>query len=295
MDRIPKANDEDVTDDTLLMLVRDRCSPELETLYLQLARVLFNCNFTGHLDELDVVYHQLASQNIGPEEVIPSVDEIMRTAVDTALGQIGVEFDIETPLDYLSEAADILLNFDPTDTPTILLDLLRASDDPEDACAKVLSYLGTREEDQWMMYFITVSENFAVTITSVVKKEVDRNEAAVDIEGTPSLLKRLSRLVRAEKDTLGAELGSMNIGLGVSLEHLYGCHVGRLIDLSVENQVKELYSLAAISGASFESAKSEISACLDDLCYESDNRRQAEQFRQRFEEQFQPIFGVGDA
>ncbi|MNG10861.1 hypothetical protein D3C84_943570 [compost metagenome] len=93
-------------------------------------------------------------------------------------------------------------------------------------------------------------------------------------------------------DSLGVELARDNVGVGASLESLYGCHVERLIDLSTEQAVVELFSLAAISCESYDKLDVSISAALDDLCYEMDDRRKAEQVRLNMMKSYRPVFGI---
>lgn len=285
----------DVSEWTLRTLVRDRCSPELEELYVRLNKTFSDCNFQAHLDELDALMNELGSQNIGPEHVVPSVDEIMRVAGERALNQCGVELVEDIPLEMFCEAADVILNFDPTDTPGIMVDILDSAEDADDAFCKVMEQLGTYEYEDWLPQLLAISDNFTKTVRKVASDAVT-TEDVTTADGAPDLLKRLSRLVKANGESLGAELGSMNLGLGMSLESLYGLHVGRLLDVPPEKQVDQLFSLAAISNESFESAITSISECLDDLCCEDvDSRRKVEQIRIRMADQYKPIFGGDDA
>jgi len=296
MNVLPDADfeDDDIIQWTIRTLVRDRCSPELEELYVRLNQTLSACHWKAHLDELDALLGELGSHNIGPEQVTVSVDEILRLSTERALNNCGVELNPDIPLEMLAEAADIILNFDPTDTPGVLVDLLDSAEDVDDAFCKIVDQLGTFDYEEWIPQLVQISDGFTKTVRKVCADAVTTDDVTSE-DGSPDLLKRLSRLVKANGDSLGATLGSQNLGLGSSLESLYGVHVGRLLDKPVETQVDQLFSLAAISSESFESAQVAIGECLDDLCFEIDVRRQAEQLRPRYAEKYKSIFGEGDA
>lgn len=289
--------DDNISEWTVRTLVHARCSPELEELYVRLNNILGDCNNTAHLDELDALLNELTSQNIDPTQVVISVDEIMRMATERGLNWIGVELDPEVPIEMLIEAADVLLLFDPTDTPSIVLEMMDAAEDVDDAFCKLMAQFGTYEEDDWFTQILQIGDHFTANVRKVAADALQGDEAASEIDTSvdSDLLKRLSRLVKANKESLGAELGTSNLGLGMSLESLYGLHVGRLLDLTTEQQVDQLYSLAAISSESFESAAPAVASCLDDLCYDTDVRRKAEQIRAKTHSVYAPIFGDRNA
>lgn len=288
-------DNDDISEWTVRTLVRDRCSSELEEHYVQLNNILVAVNFPVHLDELDLILSQVNSQAIDVLEIVPSVDEVLRMAVERALANVGIEFQPEIPIEMLEEAADIILKFDPTDTPSILVGILDDSRDAEDGAIQLLVQLGTFEYERWMEQILEVHDGFCKNVRNVCTSALDSGTVVSLTPGIDGdLLKRLSRLVKTNGDTVAAELVAANTGIGASMESLYGCHVGRFLDLPVDRAVTELYSLAVISGESFEQAQKSISASLDDLFYESDNRRIAEQVFKRTAETFKPIFGGSD-
>lgn len=290
----PSQEEDDISQWTVRTIARDRCSPELEELYVRLNKTLNDCNQTAHLDELDVLLAEMGSQNIDPTEIVTSLDEIMRMAVDRSLNQVGVELIPDISLEMLSEVADTLLLFDPTDLPGLVIDILDSAEDADDAFCKVMDQFGTYEYDEWTPQILQISEHFTSNVRKVCADAVTSDDVGME-DSSADLLKRLSRLVKANGESLGADLGSKNLGLGMSLENLYGLHVGRLLDLPEEQQVDQLYSLAAISSESFESANTAVAECLDDLCYDMDSRRKAEQIRMKVSEVYKPIFGVDNA
>jgi hypothetical protein len=289
-----KANDDFVTELTVRTIVRDRCSPELEEIYVNLNNSLIQSNTTSHLEEMDLIFAMLNDQSMDLTEVVQSLDEVLRIAAERSLNICGVELDPDIPIAMLAEVYDIIVNFDPTDTPTILVNLLDAAEDVDEAFAKLVAQLGTYSEDILMDNILEISPYFTRNVRKVCSEAVIANDVT-EITGTSDgeLLKRLSRLVKNDKETIGAQMGINNEGLGVSLESLYGVAVGRLIDLPMDDAINQLYSLAVISNESFESATRSISTCLDDLFYEMDDRRKAEQVRLKLSTVYQPIFGAG--
>lgn len=287
--------EEDLISWTIRTLVRGCCTPELESAYVELNGVLTTCNTTSHHDELDFLFGQVSDQNIDNMEVVPSVDTILRMATARSLNNCGVELNDDVPLTMLLEAADIILLFDPTDTPTILVDLVDAAEDPVEAVCMLLAQLGTYELDDWYPQVMAVSDHFTGTVRKYCKEEADRIEQENLVpQGAEDLLLRLSRLVKQRKDSLGAVLGAENIGLGVSTESLYAVNVARLIDASVEQATDDIFSLAVISNEAFDVAMESVSACFDDLFYDVDKRREAEQHRLRLIDIYKPLFGRQD-
>lgn len=285
---------DDVGQDALKAILEGRCAPELLTIYSRLSATMSTAGFTGHLEEFDVLTGKIINLDIDDLEVVQAVDEIIRTAADRCLGLLLITVDDDIDLEMLDELMDILLGWDPTDTPSILLDSMAAAESSEEKLAKMLSHLGTYEEDDWIPVLVSVDPDFNKRVDNELKRAMEYMSHETLPEGSPELLKRVARLNKALPDTLGAELGSMNAGIGVSLESLYSIHVGNLIDLSLEAAVTNVYSLAALGEVSLEAATSSVSRILDDLCMDIDDRRKAEQLRLQIHDRFKPIFGVED-
>lgn len=296
MDEALKDNDDYVTELAVRTLARDRCSPELEEIYVSLNASLIKSNTTSHLDEMDLLFAMVNDQNIDVTEIVQSLDEVLRISAERSLNICGVELNPDIPIAMLAEIYDIIVNFDPTDLPTVLVDLLDSAEDVDDAFSKLAVQLGTYSQTDWLDQILEINPYFTRNTRKVCKDAVVANEVdEITMTQDPELLKRLSRLVKTNKNSLGAELGSKDQGLGVSLESMYGLNVGRLIDEPIDDAVDHIFSLAVISNASFEDSKHSISACLDDLFYEMDDRRKAEQIKLKLFDVYQPIFGAGNA
>ncbi|MNP97534.1 hypothetical protein D3C85_101360 [compost metagenome] len=296
MDKPMQSDDDYVTELSVRTLARDRCSPELEEVYVNLNKSLIKSNTTSHLDEMDLLFGMLNDLNIDPTEVVSSLDEVLRIAAETSLNICGVELSPDIPIAMLAEIYEIIVNFDPTDTPTILVDLLDSAEDVDEAFVKLVAQLGTYDEDLIAEQILQIHDNFTKNVRRVCKSAVEAdnvNEITSTRDG--ELLKRLSRLVKTNKDSIGAEMGSNDEGLGVSMEALYGLAVGRLIDKPMDEAINDIFSLAVISNESFEDAKISIGNCLDDLFFEMDDRRRAEQVKLKLFDVYQPIFGAGHA
>lgn len=281
---------------TVRTLASERCSPELEALYVRLESSLSNCNVKMHYDELDNLFAELNDLNIGPEEVVPALDQILRVSAERALNICGVELRPDIDIEKLCEAIDVVCNFDPTDTPLVLIDALSATEDADEAFSRLMSYQGSFDEDSWFDDILEINPHFTKNVLNSLKSTAASNES-VEISSVKDgdLLKRLSRLTKLAKDSLGAQLGNNDSGLGVSTESLYGVHVGNLIDKPVDQAVSDIFSLSIISNESYEVAMESVSRCLDDLFYEPDSRRQAEQMRIKYTDIYKPIFGGVDA
>jgi hypothetical protein len=281
---------------TIRTLVRDRCSPELEELYVRLNAALEQAGCRMHFDALDNLLATLNDLNISPEEVVPGVDEELRVAAERSLNICGVELQSEVSLVMLCEAVDVICNFDPTDTPSLLIDVLNSAEDADSAFALLMSYQGTFEETDWIAEILEISPNFTSTVLRSLKETADADETVeIDPAHGQELLKRLSRLVRTNGETIGAELGKNNTGMGVSTESLYGVHVGNIIHKPIAAAVEDVFSLSVISNERYEVAMESVSRCIDDLFYEPEQRREAEQVRIRLSETYKPIFGGADA
>jgi len=291
-----QVNEDNIVEWTIRTLCRDRCAPELEELYVRMNTALHVANMKAHYDELDLLWAQLNDQNIDPLEIVPAVDQVLRVSAERALNFCGVELDENIPFERLCEVVEVIVNFDPTDTPTIIIDQLDSAEDVDEAFCKVMEHLGTYEEDEWYQYIKEITPHFTSNTRKVCKNAADSIEAPqFDTAASADLLKRLSRLVKSSKESLGAEVGSENKGLGLSTESLYNTYIARIIDSPVEKAVEDIFSLAVISNEAYDVAMESVSVCIDDLFYDIDQRRQAEQVRLRLKDTYKPIFGDRNA
>jgi hypothetical protein len=284
--------EDNVTESTVRDIVRDRCTPELEDEFVELAMLLSSVNFKGHLQELDVLYQQMDSEMVDPSEIIIDVDQILRIGAETALNNCGVEFDPDVPLSMLIEGCDILLKFDPTEFPQLVIDAIDAAEDSVETVMVLLDLLGTYSDDDWLPYISRVSDAFAKRVrgfcVETLEQDItDRNTSLA----TAPLLKRLNHLVKSNAESLGAEIGKADQGLGLTLESLYAQNVVKLMDSPVDVAVNNLFSLSVISNESFEGAMVGVAHWLDDLYYDAEMRREAEQLRMKLTSHYKPMFG----
>lgn len=281
---------QDICQPMVAEMLIGRASPELILLYLELLQTLHLADFNGHIEEVDLLHSMLSSQSIGTDEVTESVDTIIRTSYARCFSMIGVSISDDIPLDLLCELAEGILLYDTTDTPEYLLNAIDASEDADEAFLKVLEYRTVREIEEWMPYILEVNP---ACIDRMRKLAVEgmNNKASANIEIDSMLARRLSRLNALKKDTLGSELIKQGSAVGASLESLYGLYVGKLMDQPLEDSVDDLYSLATLSCESITSAQAGVSTWLDDLCYDVDQRRKAEQISLRLSKEYSEIFG----
>ena len=283
---------DDASQELLAALTFGQCAPELASSYSRLATILNDVDFTGHIDELELLYTLVNDHNIDTTEVVTSIDAIFRVAVERCLQSVGVALDADTPLAMVEDALGTLLLFDPTDAPAVFTGIVDSSEDSTEALLSILAYVGNYSEEDWFPYIVEVSENTIRRIREISAKEDSRIQSQADLIDSDELNQRVARMAALRPDSLGVELARDNVGVGASLESLYGCHVERLIDLSTEQAVVELFSLAAISNESYDKLDQSISAALDDLCFEMDDRRKAEQVRLNMMKSYRPIFGI---
>lgn len=289
----PIPDNEDASITLVRLLVTDRCSPELETLYVQLNNILIDVDFPVHLDELTLLLAKVESFEIDNLEIVQSVNTILRTAITRALLELGIEFDAEIRIEMLAEAADILLKFDVTDNPTLVDETMTETDDDIDGLCRLLELQGTFEYEFWLEQVVDVSDMFVKNLRNLCQKAILKQESPVATPEFEQLfLKRVGRLMAEKGDSFAADLVVNNVGVGASLESLYGCHVGRFIDMKPEESIPELYALAAISNESFEAARAVIGECLDDLYIDAMDRSRAERLRPAIEQSFESIFGT---
>lgn len=295
MDAIEQVSRDDVSETYVVELCIGRCADELVITYRKILKSFYDANYTAHLDELETLYCAVNDQNVDPGDVVSSIDDILRMAGDRALGFMQIGLDPDTPIDVYAEILDILLGFDPTDTPDILLHAIENSEDSVDALAQLLELLGTYEAEALHQYIARVGGDFVPNIKRLLNDNISV-QTTVEVGETPTDVsmeqrRRLARLVARKPETLGSELGRIGSGLGASMESLYGVHVGTLLDGSMESAIEHLYSLAALSCESFEAAEKGVGACLDDLYYEVDSRRRAEQARVKIASDYRTIYG----
>lgn len=283
---------DDVSQSLLAALTYGQCSPELASSYSRILTIFHEVDFTAHVEELDLIFTMVNDHNIDTTEVTNSIDAVIRVAAERALKAIGVELDADTPIDMLEDALGTLLQFDATDCPQVFVGIVDASDDSTEALLSILAYVGNYSEEDWFPYVVGVSENTIERVRQIATKEDVRITTQPDLINTDELNKRVATINSMRPDSLGAQLARDNIGVGASMESLYGCNVERLIDLSTEQAVVELFSLACISNESYEKLEHSISWALDDLCVEMDTRRRAEQLRIEMMKTYRPVFGI---
>lgn len=276
---------------TIRTILECQTSDELIALYCQFAITFEKVNYTTHLEELDLLLGLITGQEIDNLTIVPTVEQILRIASERALAQLGVVFDDNIPMDLLAEAIDILLPFDPTDQPAVLKAALDAAEDADIALVRVLTMLGTREEFEWFDQIDDVDVNFVKNLRRVLVAaeelgEDDSTHRVLDAE----FAKRISRLTHQKADSMGAIIAKQLEG-DVSMEALYIMTVGNLIDASCEKAVDELFSLAAVTRCSFESAIKQVGTCLDDLYIDPVERQKAGGMVADIQNQYRPIFG----
>lgn len=291
-DAVIEAGTDDVSQDLVAALTFGQCSPELASSYSRILSIFSEVNFHAHIDELELLFALVNDHNIDSMEVIPSIDAIIRVASERALKSVGVELSGETPIDMLEDALGTLLQFDPTDAPSVFTGIVDASSDSVEALLSILAYVGNYSEEDWFPHVVDVSENTVARVRQIAAQEDARISLQQDVVEADELNARIARLARLRPESLGVELARDNVGVGVSLEGLYANNVGRLIDLSPEQQVVELFSLACISNESYDKLEFSISNALDDLCYEMADRGKAEQVRLEMMKSYRPIFGI---
>lgn len=282
---------QDTTQDLLDELLAGKCADELAATYKQIAATFQEAGYTGHIDELDLMTGQLLNNKLDPLTVVSEVEEVLRIAADKCLGLLLVQLDDNIDIEMLAEALDILLTFDPTDTPEILLNSINNADTTEESLGKLLATQGTYPEDDWFTVIVSVEPSLMSRITTGLQRSIESSGVNALPVGSPELLQRIARLNKIQPTSLGAELASANTGVGISLESLYAIHVGNLLELDMEAAITNIYSLAALGEESLEHAQSSISHVIDDFCGDVDVRRKAEQIRLSVHATFLPIFG----
>lgn len=282
----------DASQHYLLTILDGNCSDELIKLYSQLLSVFNEINYTGHIDELELLYSKLVSQSIDISSITSVVEDVLRTSCSKLFDTIGVGLNDDIPMNMLVEATDILLNFDPTEFPSIVYHCVESEDDSIEAIMKLLEKLGTYTSDEWFPYIADVSGDLIDRIMKVCMDEMNKREGQLDIKVPSDLLQRIGRTVKQKPDTLGAQLAEAQVGGDISLEALYERHVGRFIDMDIRTAVDNLYSLAAISNVSLESLDSKITDCLYDLYVDLESRREVDKVKVVIDEQWKDILGV---
>lgn len=291
MDAIETVDDNDISQEYVVALCEGRCSEELVVTYRKILKTFYNANYTAHLDELETLYAAHNDHNVDVTELVPMIDSILRMAGDRALSALLIELDHDIPIDMYAEVLDILLGFDPTDTPEILMNAVENTDDDVEGLCKLLEFLGTYEIDDLIPYIANVDRRFTDNLKRTLQQAVDNAEVDMTPPAQMENLRRMSRLVSLKDGTLGAELVRMKSASGASMESLYAVYVPRLIDATMESAIEEIYSLATFSCESFEAAERAVGASLDDLYYEIDSRRKAEQLRRDIGLSYKTVYG----
>lgn len=75
-DALIESDTDDASQSLIAALTYGQCSPELASSYSRLASILNDVNFTGHIDELELLFALVNDHNIDTTEVIPSIDAV---------------------------------------------------------------------------------------------------------------------------------------------------------------------------------------------------------------------------
>lgn len=270
--------------DELTALLSGRCNPQLAELYLALDQQLKLCGLQDYDIELTMLYS--VEDQVDPLSILPTVDTVFRTAAGIALNRIGVSVDGEIPLDMLVEVVRILVNFDPTDTPQVLLDILNGDEDDLETLLELLEQQSRFSSDEFFPYVLSVKPDVIKAARSVCEAAVETRQAVPDsgaLDLNRQIVRRFNVWKQQDPNAVGIQLATEGVGLGMSLESLYACRVGDLLDVSEQDMVGHLISLAAISCETLSSHKAKIEECLDDLCPDVLSRQRAQQhLTQRF-------------
>lgn len=264
--------------DELTALLSGRCNPQLAELYLALNQQLELCGLQDYDIELTMLYG--VEDQVDPLSILPTVDTIFRTAAGIALNRIGVSVDGEIPLDMLVEIVRILVNFDPTDTPQVLLDVLNGDEDDLETLLELLEQQSRFSSDDFFPYVLSVKPELIKAARTVCEAAVETRQAVPDsgaLAMNREIVRRFNVWKQQDPAAVGMQLGAEGVGLGMSMESLYVCRVGDLLDATEPDMVGHLISLAAISCESLATHKAKIEECLDDLCPDVMSRQRAQQ------------------
>lgn len=264
--------------DELTALLSGRCNPELAALYLALTEQLELCGFQDYDTELTLLYS--VEDQVDPLTILPTVDTVLRTAAGIALNRIGVEVEGDLPMDMLVEVVRVLVNFDPTDTPQAILDILNGDEDDLETLLLLIEQQTRYSADDLMPYILAVKPETMKAAVQVCEAAVETRQAVPDsgaLDLNRQIVRRFNVWKQQDPDAVGMQLGVEGVGLGMSMESLYVCRVGDLIDASEADMVGHLISLAAISCEDLKDHKALIEECLDDLCPDLLSRQRVQQ------------------
>ena len=241
----------------VLGVCSDRVTDEVLDLYQNICNTFRTSEYIGHIVELEYIDALLESQSITHTDAVDSVLEVLVTGAEECLHILGIGIDPDIPLKPLAVMLESLLDFDVTEFPETIYNIIEGSDDTEECLAEVLGFVTTIETHEWYEYITSVTPEFVQNLRRVLVEAIDQIEQ-------PVIDQELYRKRKLLKEA-NPELSLVDyVTESSSLDDLYTLFEPQLADLSVESAVGEIIALAALADYAPESRLASLDRILED-------------------------------
>lgn len=275
---------------TLVEILVGCVSPEYIQQCVELNNILCRAGFTAQLEALDLLNAMVLADEIDNLSISLEIDALFRETLMVALRTCGVFFDEDIPFDRLIDLSRIILHFDVTETPQVLLDQVNSAEDDIDALCKTLAFLNHDDEDDWLPHIAEVGVGLIHRIQHLAQEQqsVLDNRTGLDTQLQYSMNERLLK-IKAQGDS--SVINNID-GLSAtpSMESMYVLHLANLIDVPLEQAVDGVCSISFTCAPSFEAAVQGVNTLLDDLYDTPNERMEAEGMKQKYIQKYAPIF-----
>ncbi len=272
----------------IVAMIGNSSTQPLIDVYAELCDMLDEMNFDSHLDELDLLYSKLNSQEMDFLLAREAIYAIMWTAGNTCLNRSGVEIVDDTPLNRIVDMVKYILQFEVTEEPDVILTLVDSSEDNVDVIAAILELKTQYDRTTWYEFIETVNDSTVGAIQNLLKEAIERQESYSSVKLTLDPEIKMKRLSLKEAG-LASEL-SEYITESKSLEEFYDANLDHFMGMNQEDSVRGLVELGILSneGSNLESS---LSVILDDLYFDPLERLEANKRLAKYLELAKPLLG----
>lgn len=253
-------------------MVGNSATREVLDIYTDMCMIFNEVNFDGHLDELELLFNKLDSQNISYTEVREAIHEIMMTASEVCLQRVGVEINPDTPLSYMVDILKNIVAFDATLEPDASLAYLEAAEEDIEAICTYLAFRTEHPIETWMEHVVSVNTSTIELMKSSLLKSSETLENAVELEEYDAtthltgedieLFKKKELLKEMDPSLVSVDFVDNAKGFSKLFDEVYR----QVNALDQDDYIKEMVAVGAMStDTDIPSMESKMREILDDI------------------------------
>lgn len=270
---------------TILNICSDGITDLLSDTLESICGVFKNASYSGHLLELDLIEIKLASQEISRDEAIEAVVEVIMTAGEECLNLIGVSVTPDISPQLMYKILDALVDFDVTEFPSTILNIVDASEDPIECVVNVLDFISSEESSVWYDNVEDVDVSFVENIRHVLLDAIDKLPPEIlEIDKDLNKKRKLVKEIDPENQLVDYTTESSD------LDTLLDSYSVELSKLSCEGFIKEVVALASIADGEPNKRLEAVDSIIEHRIDNPSERLRYNHFISKTKQSFEHIF-----